>query len=240
MVIPLMASNTTNLRQLLQHKQEPFKLNIYLLERGYTISEPNSKTFASYNASKVLKFRVNKRRKMVSLFSKTLKALANKLLVVKNIHTNSVKRIDRGKYNWSNCMENKRNLSPVSLLEEEAYCDHNPQVHNVKEDIVNVSTKKPKLLLDCMMEVFQTYKQKNIKQRQQDFMTDEEIRRLTNENVLKWSKQSTNDDSKFDLWASFDDWKYDSRQERIRIAKTIGDSILNDIVISEFVRVSSN
>lgn len=121
----------------------------------------------------------------------------------------------------------------------------------MKEEILNVSTKKPnttvvssdekpKLLLDCMMEVFQTYKQKNTKQRQHDFTGVEEIRRLLNEDVLKWSKQSTNDQSRFDLWASFDDWKYDSRQQRICIAKIIGDSMLDDIVMSEFLRLTSN
>lgn len=128
MIIPPMASNTTNLRQLLQHKQEPFKLNIYLLERGYSINESNSKSFALYNASKLFTFRVNKRIKMVSILSKTLKTLANKLLLVKNIHTSIPRRVDRGMYNW-NCMENKLQLSPVSVLEER-YCDLNSTHHN--------------------------------------------------------------------------------------------------------------
>nr|XP_043618192.1 uncharacterized protein LOC122589925 isoform X2 [Erigeron canadensis] len=140
-----MTSNTTNLRQLLQHKQEPFKLNIYLLERHYLTNKPNSKSFTSYyaNASKFLTIRDKKRRKMVSRFSMTIKTLANKLVLAKKLRPNYQKQIDRRKYNW-NCKENKQQLSS-DFASQEAHSDKNSQVFNDSEErdfiYINQETK---------------------------------------------------------------------------------------------------
>nr|XP_043618191.1 uncharacterized protein LOC122589925 isoform X1 [Erigeron canadensis] len=240
-----MTSNTTNLRQLLQHKQEPFKLNIYLLERHYLTNKPNSKSFTSYyaNASKFLTIRDKKRRKMVSRFSMTIKTLANKLVLAKKLRPNYQKQIDRRKYNW-NCKENKQQLSS-DFASQEAHSDKNSQVFNVKKGISYISTKKPStafskvktpyLGFHRMMKVIQACKLRNSNHEHHDIMDVEELGSSLHENVLKWSKHSTNDNNIFELWASFDHWKYDSQEERIHVAKMIGDSILDDIVASEFV-----
>ncbi|KAM7518436.1 hypothetical protein LguiB_017398 [Lonicera macranthoides] len=252
--------STKKLQELLQEQQEPFTLELYLLERGYPKNKLNPKqSFLCFSpgSSKLLKRSassgIKRGRNLFPICSKLLKVAFNKLasvhLISKSPTTNDKEIVERKQENeeddrfssassttvFNSCSEsdteevgrerelkcgsnkNKKQLSPVSVLEE-IQSDETSPVHNtcsvhqynnfktggeVTSTISNtISTKKmnmallqtKQLLCDCVREAVETRTRKYaIGGRQlqfQEFLGAEEIGEIICEKIWTWSKKS--------------------------------------------------
>ncbi|KAJ6335309.1 hypothetical protein OIU78_012025 [Salix suchowensis] len=125
------------LRELLQEQQEPFILNIYLLERGYSRKSSNSESssrFCHVNFRKSLKryvsLRLNTSKRVNPQGSKVLRAVLNKVISVKQgLRINSSDHRD-GKLEKCHVQRKKIACSQQTTSYQP------PNLHNPTEEII--------------------------------------------------------------------------------------------------------
>lgn len=208
------------LGELLQEKQEPFILDIYLLEKGCSRNRFNlNPTFNCCSFTHLTK-PLSKRRKIFPNCSNAAKAVFGKIGFIKNR--------EKVKKSWSNAKAvsssfSKRDFenSPHSLQEKENEAKENLQERN-KEDIGKQATRtriklqlqpeepnssnphhsstnkvmhqSKQLVFDCVKELFESNKWKLRRERNLlQLLKPEEIGKLLSEDLRIWSILSGNE-----------------------------------------------
>lgn len=252
------------LGELLQEQQEPFILDIYLLEKGCLRNRFNSSLtcrWGSLNPKCLSKKPISKRWKIFPKCSKAVKAVFCKLAFVS----------DRQKVK-KDCGSDIGN-NPNSLHKKEDEAKERPHDDTLSSDDIsahgnrkqaiqlppnepnctdypskNASTKRvihllKQLAFDCLRELTESQKWKNRrKQNLLQFMGPEEIGELLSEDLRIWSKLSGNERNitkllDVDFSASVGEWR-NFEPQMMDVSAEIGDAVFEDIskeIVAEMV-----
>ncbi|EYU34169.1 hypothetical protein MIMGU_mgv1a024445mg, partial [Erythranthe guttata] len=231
--------------EFLQEQQEPFALDNYLLERGYSKGSTTSSTLR--NSARFLKksasLGLRKRREIVPKCSEFVRAVCGRFVVLHNLATNhNIKnRGNNGGRRNSNTREkqhaneeDKYYLSSTSGTTVFDSCSESDVGDDAQcsqiEFIINKRAlqQNKQLLIDCVREVIKKYRKNDGK----IFGTDE-LWKLVCENVWIWSKDSIDENSiihllRYDFMES--SLHADSEQHKEDLSMLIGDAVLDCII----------
>ncbi|XP_009778936.1 uncharacterized protein LOC107808935 [Nicotiana tabacum] len=132
------------LGEFLQEKQEPFTLELYLLERGHTLSSNSNGDFRCCSVNSTTKFLkksascgTNKKRKVIPNCSKLVKSVLNKLVTIS--HNQKIKNLASEEHNnatikngQGNTKANDDNFSSASSTTVFNSCSDTSDVEEVE------------------------------------------------------------------------------------------------------------
>ncbi|EYU25537.1 hypothetical protein MIMGU_mgv1a021318mg [Erythranthe guttata] len=249
--------------EFLQEQQEPFALDNYLLERGY--SKGSTTSSALRNSARFLKksasLGLRKRREIVPKCSEFVRAVCGRngpgFILLHNITTNhNIKnRGNNGGRKNSNTREKQHaneedkyylsSISGTTVFDSCSESDVGDDAHcsQVEPVIINKRAlqQNKQLLLDYVREVIKKYRKKDGK-----IFEIDELWKLVCENVWIWSKDSIDENSiiqllRYDFMeSSLQEWSTaDSEQHKEDLSMLIGDAVLEGI-IDDFITTLTN